>query len=307
MKNVIVVSKDNVLTAFINRILEKKYNVIAFKSIESALDYIYNSVPALLIVRIGLYDDNGMVLLSSMKEDPIFSQVPVLAVFESDDTLPEWGSFFVDDYIRTTELEREMATRAELCIVRSEKIVEINPLTRLPGNISINKQIQTRLDAGVAFGLAYLDIDQFKPFNDKYGFSRGDEAIRVVGRLLLNIVKNKQPKESFVGHIGGDDFIYIMDMGLIEKASEEIIDSFNSIIGTFYDPEDKHRGFIESVDRHGVSKTFPIMTLSIGIANSMAGRFSHYGEITEIASKMKAHAKHSKGNCYKIDKRKVIK
>lgn len=307
MKNVVVVSEDNVLNAFIDKILDKRYNVIVFKSMESALDCIYNAVPALLIVKAGLHDDAGMVMLNTMKEDPIFSQVPVLAIFESGATLPEWGSFFVDDYIRTTEIEKEMSIRAELCIIRSEKIVEINPLTRLPGNISINKQIQTRLDAGEAFGLAYLDIDQFKPFNDKYGFSRGDEAIRMVGRLLLNIVKNKQPKESFVGHIGGDDFIYIMDMGLIEKTSEEIIDSFNSIIGTFYDPEDKHRGFIESIDRHGASKTFPIMTLSIGIANSTAGHFSHYGEITEIASKMKAHAKHSKGNCYKTDKRKIIK
>jgi len=306
MKNIIVVSKDTVLIAFISKIFDQRYNVVAFKGIESALDFIYNTIPALLIVRLDLGDNVTMGVLGAIKEDPIFSQVPVMAVFGSDDILPEWDMFFVDDYIRTKELEREMTKRVELCITRSEKIVEINPLTRLPGNISINKQIQARLDSGESFGLAYLDINQFKPFNDKYGFTRGDEAIKVVGRLLLNIVKNKQIKGSFVGHIGGDDFVYIMDMDLIEKTSEEIIDSFNSVIGTFYDPGDKSKGFIESVDRHGALKTFPIMTLSIGIANSRAGHFSHYGEITEIASKMKSYAKHSKGNCFKVDRRRRL-
>ena len=276
MKNVIVVSKDTVLIAFISKIFEQRHNVIAFKGIESALDFIYNTIPALLIVRLDLGDNVTMGVLGAIKEDPIFSQVPVMAVFGSDDILPEWDMFFVDDYIRTKELEREMAKRVELCITRSEKIVEINPLTRLPGNISINKQIQARLDSGESFGLAYLDINQFKPFNDKYGFTRGD------------------------------DFVYIMDMDLIEKTSEEIIDSFNSVIGTFYDPGDKSKGFIESVDRHGALKTFPIMTLSIGIANSRAGHFSHYGEITEIASKMKSYAKHSKGNCFKVDRRRRL-
>ena len=303
MKNIIVVSGNTVLATLIVNNLEHSFNVIVFKEIESALDCIYNSVPALLIVGTDLHDAATIDCLSAMKGDPVFSQVPVLAVFQLNDVLPERDSLFIDDYIRITDLEREITSRVELCITRSERIVEINPLTRLPGNISINKQIQSRIDAGETFSLAYLDIDQFKPFNDKYGFSRGDEAIKVAGRLILNIVKNKQPENSFVGHIGGDDFIYIMHTGLIENATEDIIDSFNSIIQTFYNPEDRAKGFIESVDRHGAPKIFPFMTISIGIANNKAGYFSHYGEMTEIASKMKTHAKRSKGNCFKIDKR----
>jgi diguanylate cyclase (GGDEF)-like protein len=303
MKTIVVVSGDTVLTTIIVKNLEHMYNVIVFSGITSALDYIYNSIPDLVIVKIDLNDTTVIDILNNMKEDPIFSQLPVMAIFPANAAIPGWNSFFIEDYIGMPDLEREMLPRVELCIARSERTVEINPLTRLPGNISINKQIQGRLDAGEAFAFAYLDIDQFKPFNDKYGFSRGDEALRVAGRLILNIVKNKQPQNSFVGHIGGDDFIYIMRADLIEEASAEIIDSFKRIIQTFYDPEDRNKGFIQSVDRQGNLKAFPFMTISIGIANNKLGHFSHYGEITEIASKMKAHAKRFKGSCFKTDKR----
>jgi len=303
MKTIIVVSGDTVLTAIIIKNLEHLYNVIAFSGITSALDYIYNSIPDLVIIKIDLNDTTAIDILNNMKEDPIFSQLPVMAVFPANVALPGWNSFFIEDYIGMPDLEKEILPRVELCIVRSERSVEINPLTRLPGNISINKQIQYRLDAGETFAFAYLDIDHFKPFNDKYGFSRGDEALRVAGRLILNIVKNKQPQNSFAGHIGGDDFIYIMHADIIEEASTEIIDAFDRIIQTFYDPEDRDKGFIQSVDRQGNLKTFSFMTISIGIANNIPGHFSHYGEITEVASKMKTHAKRSKGSCFRTDRR----
>ncbi|MCX5813526.1 MAG: GGDEF domain-containing protein [Proteobacteria bacterium] len=204
-----------------------------------------------------------------------------------------------------SDLEREILPRVELCIIRSERVVEINPLTRLPGNISINKQIQDRLDANEIFALAYLDIDHFKPFNDKYGFSRGDEVIKVVGRLILNIVKNKQAQNSFVGHIGGDDFIYIMNEDIVEETSAEIVGAFNRIIQTFYDPEDREKSCIQSRDRQGNIKIFSFMTVSIGSASNKYGHFVHYGEITEIASKMKTQAKRLKGGGFKMDRRNI--
>jgi len=305
MKTVITVSSDTVLTNIIKKNLESLYNLIVFSGIASAIDCIYNSIPDLVVIEIDLNDTTAIDILTGLKGDPMFSQLPLLAILPENADIPEWNSFFVEDYIRMPDIEREILSRVELCIIRSERVVEINPLTRLPGNISINKQIQKRLDVNDIFALAYLDIDHFKPFNDKYGFSRGDEVIKVMGRLILNIVKNKQAQHSFVGHIGGDDFIYIINTDIIEETSAEIIDAFNRIIQTFYNQEDREKGYIQSRDRQGNIKEFSFMTVSIGIASNKYGHFVHYGEITEIASKMKTQAKRLKGGSFKVDRRNI--
>jgi diguanylate cyclase (GGDEF)-like protein len=304
MKTIVVVSQDIVLINFLDKVLKDIYKTILFSNIQSALDFIYNSLPDLLILDINPNDSFTIAIVNNLKEDPISNQLPVMTVLSDDAVIPGWESLFVEDYIRRTDLENELLTRIGLCITRSERVVEINPLTRLPGNISINRQIQGRLDRNESFALAYGDLDYFKPFNDKYGFSRGDEVIKITGRLILNIVKNRQPRNSFVGHIGGDDFIYLVKTDNMEETSREIIDAFDRIIPTFYDPSDRETGFIASIDRQGVERTFDIMTISIGITDTKTRSFSHYGEITERASEMKKFAKQFKGSCFRTDKRK---
>jgi len=304
MKTIVFVSQDIVLINFLDKALKDIYKTILFSNIQSALDFIYNSLPDLLILDINPNDSFTIAIVKNLKEDPISNQLPVMTILSDDEVIPGWESLFVEDYIRRTALENELLTRIDLCITRSERVVEINPLTRLPGNISINRQIQGRLDGNENFALAYGDLDYFKPFNDKYGFSRGDEVIKITGRLILNIVKNRQPRNSFVGHIGGDDFIYLVETDTMEEASHEIIDAFDRIIPTFYDPSDRETGFITSIDRQGIKRTFDIMTISIGITDTKTRSFSHYGEITERASEMKKFAKHFKGSCFKTDKRK---
>jgi GGDEF domain-containing protein len=193
--------------------------------------------------------------------------------------------------------------KAQLCILRSERVVEVNPLTRLPGNIAINRQIQNRLDSHSPFAMAYADLDHFKPFNDKYGFSRGDDVLKITGRLILNIVKGNYPQNSFVGHIGGDDFIFITEPSIMEDVCRDLIDAFDHIIPTFYDPADRELGFIQSPDREGHVKMFPLLSITMGVVYTDGLHFSHYGEITEIASEMKKFAKRRAGSCYKINRR----
>ena len=306
MKTIVLISQDTVLITICSKILQKLYRTLVFTNIRSALDYIYNAVPDLMIMDMDIDDHATVAILNNLKEDPIFNQLPVLALLADRQTPPpEWETMLVEDFLWKSDIKKDMILRVALCILRSERVVEINPLTRLPGNISINKQIQARLDAGVEFALAYADLDHFKPFNDYYGFTRGDEVLKMTGRLILNTVKGKQPANSFVGHIGGDDFVFIMDLNLAEETSVEIIDGFDRIVPTFYDPEDRERRSILSPDRQGHVKRFEIMTVSIGITHNRNRAYSHYGELTEIASEMKGHAKHHKGSCLKIDKRQV--
>ena len=224
MKTIILISHDMVLISIIEKILEGDYRIVVFRNMHSALDYIYNSIPNLMIVDMDPDDKPAVMALNNLKEDPIFNQLPVLALL-SDAEYPRslWESLLVEDFIRKPDVKKELMSRVGLAVIRSERVVEINPLTRLPGNTAINKQIQARLDDGQNFSLAYADLDHFKPFNDYYGFSRGDEVLRMAGRLITNTVKGKQPKGSFVGHIGGDDFVFIMDPDLVEGAAGEII------------------------------------------------------------------------------------
>lgn len=306
MKTTVVISRNVAMTEVVRSICSHEDNIVAFDTIQSALDYIYNSIPDLVIVDMMSADLLSVRLLNSLKSDPIFSQLPVLAIIDDDSGILNWDEIIVEDFIRRKDLLNDLKMRVNLCLIRSERIVEINPLTRLPGNISINKQIQERIDREIEFALAYADLDNFKPFNDKYGFSRGDDVIKMSARIILNIVKNGQGVSSFVGHIGGDDFVFLVDRPKVEGISQEIIDSFDRIISTFYDPEDRRKGQIESIDRQGTKRTFPIMTISIGITFCRPLQFTHYGQITQIATDMKKHAKRQHTSSYRIDKRQPL-
>ena len=307
MKTVIVISRDMVLTSTVEKQIRQAYQVILFDSMQSAMGLICStSPPDLIVLDVDPRDLVSVGTLSQLKEDPMFRNLTVLAVLGDEGSFSHWDTFLFEDYIWRRALEKEILRRVTLCVMRSERIVEINPLTRLPGNISINREIQERLDREEPFALAWADLDLFKPLNDKYGFSRGDDIIRITGRLILSAVKDKQRERSFVGHIGGDDFVYIMSPEHIENASEELVATFDQLIPGFYDPEDRERGFIQSVDRQGNERTFPFTSISIGITDTGTGRFTHFGEITERASEMKKYAKQFQGSCYRWDRRKTV-
>ena len=284
--------------------LHETYHLLFFGDFKSALDFIYNSQPDFLILDLAENDATDIRILNDLKSDPIFGQIPVIALFSEDFDIPSWEHLLADDYLRRSRVESELGKRVELGFFRAERIVEINPLTRLPGNITITRQIQNRIDRGDMFAVGYADIDFFKPFNDKYGFSRGDEVLKMVGRLILNIVKEQQPHGSFVGHVGGDDFILVMEVDAVEEASRRITEYFDKMIITFYDTIDRERGQIASLDREGKERTFPIMTLSIGISHNKYRSFAHYSEISQIAGEMKHCSKSVSGSCFRIDRRK---
>jgi diguanylate cyclase (GGDEF)-like protein len=303
MKTIVIVCRDVNLNNAIERSIKGLYSSVIFNNMPSALDYIYNSIPALIVINVISDDSIAVNILNEIKTDPMFHQMPVLTILPDQFNIDQLDTLMVEDYIWRADFERDFLSRVNLSIYRSEKNVEINPLTRLPGNISINREIQERLDKKKDFAFGYADLDYFKPFNDRYGFSRGDEVIKITGRLILGIVKAKQPQDSFVGHVGGDDFVFIIDIDLVEEAASEIIKAFDSLITGCYDSEDSDQGFIKSFDRKGKASHFPIMGISIGITETRSRSFSHYGEVTQPAAEMKKFAKQFKGSCFKSDRR----
>jgi diguanylate cyclase (GGDEF)-like protein len=302
-KSVALICQDLALSIIIERILKQKYTVTGFSNMKPVFDYIYNTIPNLIVFDTRLDDPVALEMLTNLKGDPIFNHLPVLAIISDGSPLPRWDTLPFEDYLRRSATPEEIAARVELSILKCERVIEVNPLTSLPGSISVNRTIQGLLDEHRSFSVGYADLDNFKPFNDYYGFDRGDEVIKMTGRVILNIAKSKQPIGSFVGHIGGDDFVFIMDPDLVEETSMEILGAFDRIIPTFYDREDWNRGYIESTDRRGTREMFPPVTLSIGITNSNQRQFLHYGQIIQAVSEMKKYAKHFEGSCYRSDKR----
>lgn len=302
--SIVTITNNPVIDSLIKFRFENIHKIAIFRDIKSAIDYIYTFFPNLLIADITQPNQSIMRIINDLKGDSIFGQISILLIIPDDFVISSWEDLLADDFIRYADLENDINIRVELCLLRSRRMVEVNPLTRIPGNITIIREIQQRIEKNETFAVAYADLDYFKPFNDKYGFSRGDEVIKMLGRLIYNTIKENQPLGSFVGHIGGDDFIYIMDVNLIENTSNLIIENYDKIIPAFYDYADRENNFIESVDREGNEKTFPIMSLSIGITHNKYKRFIHHGEITQILAEMKKYAKSVKGSYFIADRRR---
>lgn len=302
--SIVAITQNPVINSLIKTRFENIHEIAIFETMQSAIDYIYTFFPKLMIADIRQTNKSMIRIINDLKIDSVFGQMSILLIIPDDFIISSWENLIADDYIRYSNLENDIDTRIELCLLRSRRMVEINPLTRLPGNITILRQIQQRIENNEVFAIAYADLDYFKPYNDKYGFSRGDEVIKMLGRLIYNNVRENQPQGSFVGHIGGDDFIYIMDVDLIENTSKQNIEHYDKIIPVFYDFTDRKNRCIESLDREGIKKIFPFMTLSVGITHNKFKSFVHYGEVAEILAEMKKYAKSVKGSYFVVDRRR---
>lgn len=304
-KKIIAISKNEEIKQLINNTLEyNNYQISFYSDFNKALEIIYQEIPNLILIDTINAQVSEISFINNLKDDPIFISMIIIFIVADDFTCDNWKNNLIDDYIRIGSLIKELKMRVELSFERLERMVATNPLTKLPGNLIIQREIQNRLDRVEIFALAYADLDNFKPFNDKYGFSRGDEVIKMLGRIIMNIVRTEQPHGNFIGHIGGDDFVYVMKPELIESTTIRIIEIFNNLVRNFYDIEDLRKGYIESVNRQGEKQIFPIMTLSVGITSNKYRKFKHFSEMAEAASEMKSIAKKNQYSKYAIDRRK---
>ena len=178
-----------------------------------------------------------------------------------------------------------------------------NPLTGLPGNITIAQYIDDCLIRKRTICVLYCDLDNFKAYNDKYGFTKGDEAILYTRDCLISVAKRKDMKEIFVGHEGGDDFVVICDFPFWEDYAKSFITLFDRGIYQFYNNVDARNGFIESVNRRGERQRFPLMSVSVAVVSNKLRPFQRHAEMIQIAAEVKKYVKSIDGSCYAIDRR----
>lgn len=178
-----------------------------------------------------------------------------------------------------------------------------NPLTKLPGNITIEREVQQRLNRGDKLAVLYLDLDHFKAFNDRFGFEQGDRVIHLTAQAIQQAVQVLDNPGDFIGHIGGDDFIVLTSPANAERLSEEIIRIFDSEVPLLYPPEDRERGYITSVDRRGQVQNFPLCSVSIAIVSNEHRPIRDFLELSSLASEVKKYAKSLEGSAFARDRR----
>lgn len=182
---------------------------------------------------------------------------------------------------------------------------KISPLTGLPGNIQIQNEINKRLETGKTFAILYLDLDNFKSYNDVYGFSEGDEIIKFTAKSIeMGFEISEYNTNLFIGHIGGDDFVAITDQINYENVCKNIIGVFEENIKSYFTKEDLEKGYLEVTNRKGKKEKFPLTSISIGVVEINNQKFKNALEVGEVGAEVKKKAKQISGSSYFIDRRK---
>ncbi|HEY5514342.1 MAG TPA: HAMP domain-containing protein [Geomonas sp.] len=184
--------------------------------------------------------------------------------------------------------------------------LDASPLTRLPGNTAIERVLDERLKGGAPFAFCYADLDNFKPYSDHYGYAKGSELLRVTGDLIYETVKAHGEEGSFVGHIGGDDFVMVLSTERAAAVCEAVINNFDAEVVKHFSPEDLERGGLEGCDRYGVHRFFPITTISIAVIICGGEQFASAVEIARVAAQVKDAAKETPGSSYLISRQKQV-
>jgi diguanylate cyclase (GGDEF)-like protein len=207
-----------------------------------------------------------------------------------------------DDYLWGEWDGELMQLRIKMISENSRRDIGINPTSELPGPILIEQEIKQRLTNQEEFAVCYLDIDNFKAYNDYRGYFYGDRTIRLVARIIRDIVSDLTPG-SFVGHIGGDDFIFLLPTSMVDQVCTGIIKTFDRIIPYRYEEDDRNRGQIITTNRRGETQTYELLTISIAvlIAN---GSFKHLGEMSHMLADLKSYIKTLSGSNYVVERRK---
>lgn len=262
--------------------------------------------PAALVVDASPAQDEALRLCAAVKGEAFTSVVPVIMYVAcggaGDDASARALEAGADEVLSHGLSDRECALRLRMALRRAERDVSVHPTTLLPGTVQIERDIGERLRSGETFAVCYCDLDHFKEFNDRYGYNNGDRVILILSRILRDVVRAYSPT-AFVGHIGGDDFIFNAPLADFRMCCEEVIAVFNELIGLHYSPEDRERGFFKGKDRRGEEYEVPLMTLSIGVVTNEHRRFVHTAQISELATEMKAYAKTFSGSIYVVDRR----
>ena len=306
VQEIYIIDDDEELIKTLQTLFQKekeyKFKMVKTQDIGIAL----KNIPSLIIIHEDGIEKDILQLCKQIRENEDNSITPVVVIGESRekqhrvDILKLCVEYYIvkpidQDYLYYTikNIVRLMYTNRR-----------VSPLTGLPGNVQIQTELKKRLLKKEEFAILYFDLDNFKAYNDLYGFTKGDEIIKFTARTIARNVHNSNCEDSFVGHIGGDDFVSIVSCTDYEQICKNVIKEFDEKVLDFFNEEDAKRGYVEVANRKGIMEQFPLTTISIGVVAVDEGRFRNILELGEVGAQVKHIAKTTMGSSYAIDRRK---
>jgi diguanylate cyclase (GGDEF)-like protein len=272
---------------------------------QEALDRAVANPPDIVLLDIMMPRMDGLTALRKMRSQPSLASTSIVLLTARGLTEDRVNGLELgaDDYVTKPFDVVELVARVKAVLRRTKTARDTSPLTGLPGNFSIGAEIESRIADGRPFALVYCDLDNFKAFNDHYGFMRGDQVIQFSADVLRQSLADVGDDEGFVGHIGGDDFVAITDADAAEAFCKTVIDRFDDGILDYYDTADALKGYIEVTDRRGERYAFPVVAMSMGVVTNRSRPITTQWEASAVAVEMKEFAKKQPGSAYRIDRR----
>lgn len=305
-QKILTIDDDPDILDVLQLTLAEQYEVLQAHNGEEGLHIVHQKIPDLIVCDNMMPIMNGREFCKALKKDVLLRHIPVIMLTGKGELKDRIGGIEagVDDYMVKPFAPDELLARIKMILRRTIRSLDANPLTHLPGNTSIMEELQLCIEKNKPFAVGYADLDKFKVYNDQYGFEKGDEVIRELARILIKHVRDIGGMNSFIGHIGGDDFVFITDDAIMDKICQKIIDEFNSKVPSFYKEDDWKAGYILGRDRQGNEQKFELLAVSIGIVSNITHKITHVAQIGEMGAELKKYAKSVGKSNYVRDKRK---
>jgi len=306
MNTVLVVDDDVDIARFIevNLKLEGFDVMVAHDGLE-ALDAIAGQMPDLALLDVMMPRLDGVELCRRLRSEPLTASLPVIMLTAKSLSVDKVVGLTAgaDDYIIKPFDTLELVARVRSTLRRNAEMRAVSPLTGLPGNQRINEEIAARAAGEAPIAVCHVDLDNFKAFNDCYGWIRGDDVISLLATALKAAGAEVSLPAPFIGHVGGDDFVVICSPDQVEQLTNAVLRLFDDGVLGLHDPEDVANGYLAIVDRQGNERRFPLTSVSIGVAMTGRRQFRDHREIVAVATEMKAVAKGIPGSAVAIDRR----
>ena len=303
----LVVDDDEQVLRLVKRVLERAgFECIPVSNGHAAHDAAVEWRPDIILLDLMVGDITGDEIMAQLREDFRTRLIPVvfLTVRDSLKDKVEHLMSGADDYVTKPFIPEELVARLRAVMSRSTTTRGLSPLTGMSGNSDILREISRRLVENERFAVLYPDIDSFKSYNDHYGFLRGDDVIKTLATIILEVLEENHSNRHFAGHVGGDDFVILTEPGLAETIAAEITKRFDESIPALYERDDRERGWIESEERNGSMLRSPLVSVSIGIVIAEPGSYSSPAAVAARASEVKGVAKRMPGSKWVLDRRR---
>jgi diguanylate cyclase (GGDEF)-like protein len=282
------------------------FEVITASDGVEAMKAVFETNPDIIVLDYNMPRKNGLEVAQDLKNNPLFAHIPIIIVtaFGEKHAKLKGLGMGIDDYLIKPVDADELVARIRMILKRNKQVLDTNPLSKLPGNPSIQARVEREIQKGGQFAVLYLDLNNFKAYNDIYGFEAGDRIIKATANLLVKLTIQNENSEDFIGHIGGDDFIVVTSYARSEDLARSIVTAFDEISPSFYNKADRERGHIVATDRQGNIRKFPFLSIAIGIVHNTARPLQSFAQVSNIGTELKKGAKASEKSHYIIDRRK---